>query len=430
MMSYEKGRVSLARNRRPFRPVASVVSGRHHRLVPIASVVVAILLVCGCSSGDPSSDLIRLSRDLKRGPYVQLGSVDSILIVWQTFPESQGAVEFGLTESLGTRVESATVAREHSVHLTGLAPGTSYYYRILDSRRPLSLVTQFQTSPGPDDTAFSFLVLGDSGSGTTAMTQVASLVNASTASFGLHTGDVVYPNGEEQLYDPMFFWPYAPFLARSVLYMSLGNHDLHTDDGAPYLNNFYLPANNVNATERYYSFDYGHAHFVALDTNLPIGPGTAQYLWLEQDLATTAQPWKFVFFHHPPYSAGFTATDGRQAPLRSSAVRLSLVPLFERFGVNIVFSGHAHSYERTFPMLQNTPTNGDQEPNYVDPPGPIYVVTGGGGGDLTELAPDSFNARAFSGYHVVEVAISDNRLIGKALAPGDVVLDEFRVELR
>jgi predicted phosphodiesterase len=386
-------------------------------------VLVAVIPITGCSSSTCALSPLCVNSDLKRGPYVQLGGTESILVVWQTIPITQGVVEFGLTESLGTRITSGEFGTTHSLSLTGLQPNKYYYYRVLDGDRPLSRIVRFHTNHESSNSNFSFLVLGDSGNGSAAMFAVANLINASGASFGLHTGDVIYPNGEEQFYDSSFFYPYAPFLAANVMYTSLGNHDANSDNGAPYLNNFYLPANNGHGTERYYSFDYGYAHFVALDTNQPTAPGSAQYTWLEQDLAVSTKPWKFVFFHHPPYSAGVLTIDGERVELADMPVRRNLVPLFELFGVDVVFSGHAHSYERTFPILQNQAVDQEQEPDYVNPSGPIYVITGGGGAGLLGLDSSSFNVQAVATHHIVEISLSDDELIGRAIQPSGLVID-------
>jgi predicted phosphodiesterase len=386
-----------------------------------------IILLPGCDSGIFSINPLALSSELKRGPYVQQGDTDSIVVAWQTISNTKGVVELGLTDSLGTSIAGNELGTRHSLSLTGLQSNTYYYYRVLDGDRPLSQIARFHTNHQSDHTKFSFLVVGDSGSGTTEMLDVADLINASEASFGLHTGDVIYPFGEEYLYDSRFFHPYAYFLATNVMYMSIGNHDLITDDGAPYLNNFYLPANNLLDTERYYSFDYGQAHFVALDTNQPTAPGSAQHEWLERDLAANAKPWKFVFLHHAPYTGGFLIKDDIRYDLAHSSLRRNLVPLFERFGVDIVFSGHSHSYERTYPMLQNQIIDQAQEPDYVHPSGPIYVVTGGGGAPILGLDPSPLNARAIATFHIVEISLADDELVGRAIESGTGVIDEFRV---
>ena len=401
--------------------------GQSWRIWPTILFLIVITLLAGCDSRAFPFSPLDLSQELKRGPYVQLGGAESILVVWQTNSHTQGVVEFGLTESLGTRISSDELGTSHSISLTGLQPNTYYYYRVLDGDRPLSQTVRFHTNHESDETDFSFLVFGDSGSGSSDMFDVAGLVNASEASFGLHTADVIYPGGEEQLYDSRFFHPYAWFLATNVMYMSIGNHDLITDNGAPYLNNFHLPTNNSQSTEHYYSFDYGNAHFVALDTNQPIAPGSAQRAWLEQDLAAITNPWKFVFFHHPPYTAGFIILDGTRFELARSSIRRDLVPLFELYGVDIVFSGHSHSYERTFPILQNQAIDQGQDPDYVNPSGPIYVITGGGGARLLGLDSSSLNARGIAAYHIVEISLSDDELTGRAIAPTVGVIDEFRV---
>jgi predicted phosphodiesterase len=394
---------------------------------PTIIFLVSVILITGCFSSDSPFNPLSLDPELKRGPYVQMGGTESILVAWQTYSVTQGAVEFGQTDSLGTRVESGLLGTRQSLTLEGLQTNTYYYYQVFDGDRPLSHIVRFHTNHGSKDTDFSFLVFGDSGTGQATMYDVAELINVSGASFGLHTGDVVYKLGEERYYDTRFFYPYAPFLATNVMYMSLGNHDTQTDNGAPYLNNFHLPSNNGQGTERYYSFDYVHSHIVALNTNMSTAPGSPQRMWLEQDLATSTMPWKFVFFHHPPYSAGFSIENGQRVELEHTRVRANLTSLFELYDVNIVFSGHTHSYERTFPILQNQAVDHEQEPDYVNPSGPIYIVTGGGGGALTELDSSSLNARAVATYHIVEITLDGDELIGRAVSPLGITIDEFQV---
>ena len=211
--------------------------------------------------------------------------------------------------------------------------------------------------------------------------------------------------------------------------MSIGNHDMLTNDGSAYFDSFYLPTNDWVGTENYYSFDYGHAHFVALDTLQSTLPASDQYRWLERDLSRTAQPWKFVFFHFPPYTAGFLDhQDGRRSPLDTASVRRNVVPLFETYGVDVVFAGHSHSYERTFPILQNQVIDQGQEPNYVNAAGPIYIVTGGGGASLLGLDSSPLNARQNLAHHMVEISLSGDQVIGRASTPSGFVIDEFTIE--
>jgi predicted phosphodiesterase len=386
--------------------------GHIPRLLFAVVVLLAILSLAQCGSTVSAGR----DPDLKRGPYVQLGRTDSILIIWQTVAPSIGGVEYGLTTQLGKVLKESEVGTTHALSISGLEAKTTYSYRITAYDHPLIQPLTFHTNHGPSDTGFTFLAFGDSGSGSDAQLKVASLINSSGAELAIHTGDVVYEKGEEENYDSRFFLPYASFLASHVLYPSLGNHDLVTDNGAPYLNNFFLPANNPGQTERYYSFDYGNAHFVALDTNQAFDPTSAQYQWLEQDLAATQQFWKFVFFHQPPYSASSFSSPG---------VRQHLVPLFERFGVDIVFAGHTHAYERTFPLKGGQSVDTAQEPNYDDVSAPIYVVTGGGGGPLHEVGTGPLYARNVSAYHFTQVQIEDSRLTVRAIKVDGTIFDQF-----
>jgi 3',5'-cyclic AMP phosphodiesterase CpdA len=217
--------------------------------------------------------------------------------------------------------------------------------------------------------------------------------------FVLHTGDVVYPDGQASGYDPYFFQPYQTLAKRAPIYPTLGNHDYHTQSGQPYLDAFYLPHNNPADTERYYSFDWGNAHFTALDFNT--GPDAAQLDWLKNDLASTHQPWKFVFYHQAIYSSG---PHGYESWVE--AKRRLLAPIFEQYGVDVVFNGHDHDYERTHPI------------NNV-----VYVVSGGGGGPLYQVEPHLFTAYAESTYHAVLATLDNCTLTLQAVKPDGTIFD-------
>ncbi len=139
-------------------------------------------------------------------------------------------------------------------------------------------------------------------------------------------------------------------LRHAPLFSSLGNHELNHHN---YFDAFCLPEN-----ERWHSFDYGHAHFVCLqiDGFSNYRPGSEQHLWLEEELASTEQPRKFVFFHIPPCSSG---PHGSHLQARTA-----LHPLFVQHGVDVVFNAHDHDYERSV----------------VD--GVTYIVTDGRGAEL------------------------------------------------
>jgi 3',5'-cyclic AMP phosphodiesterase CpdA len=112
-----------------------------------------------------------------------------------------------------------------------------------------------------------------------------------------------------------------------------------TSNGQPYLDAFYLPTAN-SGTERYYSFNHGKVHFIALDSN---NVSSAQTAWLRSDLTAARannDQWIFAFFHHPGYNSG--THHGRE-----QSVYQNWCPVFEEFEVDAVFQGHEHIYERT-----------------------------------------------------------------------------------
>jgi len=148
---------------------------------------------------------------------------------------------------------------------------------------------------------------------------------------------------------------YPGMLRKSVLWTTLGNHDGRTADSAtqtgPYYDIFTLPTSGeagglASGTEAYYSFDYGNIHFICLDSHETSRlQGGAMMNWLTQDLAATSQEWIIAFWHHPPYSKGSHNSD-TETPLIQ--MRENALPILEAAGVDLVLSGHSHSYERSY----------------------------------------------------------------------------------
>jgi acid phosphatase type 7 len=177
-------------------------------------------------------------------------------------------------------------------------------------------------------------------------------------------------------------------------------------NGAAFLENFHPPLGSPGSTKRYYSFDWGNTHFVALDSELYHGDRGSnpeeQRDFLEQDLATTRKRWKVAFLHRSPYGSSRHGGDEN--------VRQDLEPLFVKHGVDLVFSGHDHVYERTVPIT-----------------GVTYVVSGGGGRRLYPAGNGELTASSVSAHHAVLVRVSGSRLLLETLEVGGKVVD--RLEL-
>jgi predicted phosphodiesterase len=338
---------------------------------------------------------------LTRGPYVQAVTGASAIIVWQTAAPGSSRVDYGVGGYTAS-IDLPDLTTEHVVTLTGLITGTEVIYRVSTDGVELASGS-FRTAAAPDQ-VFSFAVIGDSGTGSRDQYAVADRMVALDPDLVLHTGDVVYPNGQAAGYDPFFFQPYQTLAKRAPIYPVLGNHDYHSQRGQPYLDAFYLPQNNPANTERYYSFDWGSAHFTALDFNT--GPDAKQIEWLKNDLASTDKPWKFVFYHQAIYSSGPHGYENW-----AEAKRNLLAPIFEQNKVDVVFNGHDHDYERTQPIN-----------------GVVYIVSGGGGGPLYQVKPQAFSAYAETTYHTVFVTLGGCTLIVQAIKPDGTVFDATLLE--
>lgn len=179
-------------------------------------------------------------------------------------------------------------------------------------------------------------VIGDSGTGAAPQFEVGRQMAAVRARFPFDTvimlGDNLYGRQQPQDFVDKFERPYAGLLESGVMfYASLGNHD----DPA---GRFYKPFNMGG--ERYYTFSRKSVRFLALDSNLM---DARQLAWIEDTLKQSQDAWKICYFHHPLYSNA--GRHGSEVELR-----VILEPIFVKYGVNVVLSGHDHVYERLKPQ--------------------------------------------------------------------------------
>jgi hypothetical protein len=181
-----------------------------------------------------------------------------------------------------------------------------------------------------------FAVIGDTGTGDKAQYEVGKLLGEYHQQFPfdvvLMMGDNLYGGERPQDYVNKFEKPYQTLLDAGVkFHATLGNHD---DPNQRFYKNFNMGG------ERYYTFSKGPIEFFVLDSNY-MEP--RQLSWLEQKLQGSRANWKIAYFHHPLYSSG--ARHGSEADLRTL-----LEPLFLKYGMNVVFAGHEHFYERIRPQ--------------------------------------------------------------------------------
>lgn len=330
---------------------------------------------------------------LTRGPYLQGLSASDTKVVFRTSASVAATLVAGRNPAGPWEVEQDSPAgTTHVLALSDLLADTRYYYEIRVGGERLTPEGEcwFQTAPAPNARRpFRFLAWGDSGTGNASQFEVAARMEEvfPTASFALGLGDLVYPNGEAENYDPRFFTPYQKLFRTTAIWPTMGNHDAATSGGAPYYEAFHLPTDSgapgsPSGTELYYSFDYGMAHFVCLDSQISNhAVGSAMYRWLEDDLEhanAQGKRWLVVFMHHPPYSRGTHNSDAESYLVE---LREALVPLFEAQGVDLVLTGHSHVYERSYLVKDDAILQGHASSytKYGSPDGTIYLVNGCGG---------------------------------------------------
>ena len=184
--------------------------------------------------------------------------------------------------------------------------------------------------------SLKFAAIGDNGTGDKAQYEVAAQMQAWHGKFPfdmvIMLGDNLYGSQQARDFVDKFENPYKPLLDAGVtFYAALGNHDNQT-------NRFYKLW-NMNG-ERYYSYSKKNVKFFALDSDY-MDPKQLQ--WIENELKSARDDWKIVYFHHPLYSSG-----GRHGS--EIVLRTVLEPMFVKYGVNVVYSGHDHIYERLKPQ--------------------------------------------------------------------------------
>lgn len=399
-------------------------------------VSATVLLLAACSTVSEVSNFDAgpvPPGGLERQPYLIAVTDSSAIVRWRTFTPSTPTLRFWSTgDTIPVPLPGPNT--DHTVLLKDLSPATSYTYQVQTEDLGWNNPATFRTfsSPGTED-PFTFLVFGDSGTLNAGQLALAQQLNGENPAFIVHTGDLAYKSGTEAELTHKHFRVFAPLLSRAALYATPGDHDLRTRNGGPFIAALNPPGGWNSGAPFYYSFDHGNARFIALDTkdserhervygNITDTSGES-YRWLVDQLeAARSDPdvdWIFLFFHHSPYSAS-TGWGGHGS---DENIQEILAPLADEYGVNFMFSGHDHDYQRSHSL------RGDEI--VQDGYGTVYVVSGGGGGKRTFRGTGSqwFTAYADQIYHYIRVHINGYTARLEAVNTEGQAVDSYTVSL-
>jgi hypothetical protein len=349
----------------------------------------------------------------------------TMTVVWETTTSTSGStVKYGPDTNYsqivtGTTDNQGTNGLIHIVEITGLSPGLTYHYTCGDITGGWSPDSIFMTAPA-NTTNFTFISMGDSRDNPTEFQKIVGKVIIVNPDFVGFSGDLC---GSDNANDYDVWFTIWQLLGNHIsIVPSIGNHE---EGGVNYIHRFTLPNN-----ERWYSLNYSNMHIIVLSTSQDTyAPGTEQYNWLVNDLQAAANDsvhtWKIAIFHNPPYNVGGHGCNPN--------VQNYLVPIFNEYKVDLVFNGHNHYYERTYPLKGGgaTPIVTDTNLHYYkNPDGIIYATTGSCGAPLYDIGSAYYLAVAVKNYNYAKISIYLNNSLHMEtfLDDGATIIDDFWIE--
>lgn len=351
-------------------------------------------------------------------PYLQFGTQTGMTVCWETDAPMSSTLYWGETSDCQERIAIEGLRKFHEVRVDGLQPETQYFYCVeshaSDESFLESPVLTFSTAVH-ETSPYAFAVIGDTQGNPTVSLALAELAWGQRPNFCIHAGDLVSTGPNSSHWTEHFFPGMKPLIERVPFYPVLGNHEQNADNYFQYVS---LPS-----PEYYYTFQYGNSQFFMIDSNRNVDPESEQFQWLDKALGESSAKWKFVCHHHPPYSSDENDYGDLWKTNKSTRGDLrvrQLAALYDKHGVDIVWNGHIHSYERTWPIRDGQP--GRQ--------GTIYMITGGGGGGLETAGPfrPNFQNNVKHGHHYCLVAINGETLEFKAFDLEGRLFDSVKIE--
>lgn len=415
---------------------------------------------------------------ITRGPYIQLKSDTSVIIKWYTNNSTVSTIKYGITPSgLNSTVIGSNLTTSHEIVVPNLEFGKTYYYGIFEGNNKILGDSSyfFRTQKRAQDyTKIKLWVTGDCGTGTVQQSDTRNsflnYIGVDSLDGWLLLGDNAYTYGTQAEYQAKFFEVYQTdrIMRQTPIFPSPGNHDYGGTANQPSFNSPYFSIFNTpttgslggvpSGTESYYSYNIGNTHFVSLDSYGRQNPNnyilydtlSPQITWLKQDLEQNSKLFTVLYWHHPPYTMGSHNSDTEGDLV---AIRQNVLPIIERYRVDLIMFGHSHNYERSklikghfgpensynFTHIKDVSSaKYDGTPNscpYVKKPfgpneGLVYMVAGASGWNGAEQAsfphealPHSIGSNSGS----VLLEIDKNTLKSSFIADNGQILDSYTI---
>ncbi len=418
------------------------------------------------------------AQTLTRNPYLQQLSQNGVIIRWRTDVPTNSIVSYAKQGSndFATK-KDAQLTKEHILQLTDLQANTRYTYSIGTDTKTLATGKDFYFVTAPastDNRPINIWAMGDFGDDTKPsyiknQTEVRDQYLKNKANYTdlwLWLGDNAYCCGTDIEYQKQIFDFYGSnILGNTAFFPSPGNHEYYetttaqADRKINYFDVISVPTKGemggvASNTKAYYSYNYGNIHFISLDSYGFDGgkyrfyePESPQYQWLIKDLESNKSLWTIIYFHHPPYTR---RSHDSNSEIELILTREGLVPIFDKYKVDLVLSGHSHVYERSYLIKGHTKNletfdtqthvvqqaNGRYEKNAGSKPfinkdeGTIYCVVGSAGRLDWNGDPTAHITSAYANYTIggsLLLTIDNNRLDGRWVCADGEIRDNFSV---
>lgn len=371
------------------------------------SLVISIIIVLITASLF-SNQTAFAQTEFEKAPYIMFNNnVFGMRLLWQN--NSSDECHVGIINSV-TKAQRDYTNKEindfhqHILNLDNLMPGIIYFYEISCDGDTKS--GSFRARPDTDLANFSFFAYGDTRTfpenHNLVAEQMLKLIKSdkSNQTFIVSTGDMVANGNNEDDWTEQFFDPkyrsIQQMLANMPYMTAMGNHE-----GQGILFEKYFPYDFYSKDKLYYSFNYGIAHFIVIDQFTDYSESSEQYQWIIEDLESSKSKWNIVMMHMPGYTAG-----GHK---NNKEVQKILQPVFKKYNVKLVLTGHNHYYARA----------------EVD--GITHITTGGGGAPLYNAKMKNHIVTIDKSYHFCKIDVSSDSLIISAIRSDGSLIENFKI---